>query len=202
MAFRPPYIPPQTLVRFIIQNFPFSSVEVESIKQFDGYDDRNYYFEGELKPNVNNFDSKKAHHTRNEFVIKFLNSRDSKNVKVVEGLTELTKFLGDKLFKCPHAIPSLYDSEIVVKKHSELLACVSGEKVNEPDLKQSRVAVLNGGSVADRHYCVRIFAFVPGGMFGYEEQSPELLHDLGYYVGRLNSVMKVSSLFGILLGAC
>ena len=97
-----------------------------------------------------------------------------------------------------YPIPSLYDSEIVVKKHSELLSCVSGEKINEPDLQQSRVAMLNGGSVADRHYCVRIFAFVPGGMFGYEEQSPELLHDLGYYVGRLNSVMKVSSLFCIL----
>ena len=178
MSFRPPYIPPESLATIVKRHFPFESVKVESVKQFDGYDDRNYYFVGDLNEDVAstiNGDCK-------QFVIKLINSRDSKNIDVLEGLSKLTQFLHERNFKCPYPIPtSSADSGTVVLRLSDLLPYTNGV-----------IEDISNGSDNDPRYCVRVFVFVEGELFGHKPQSPELLYELGCHIGRMNNEMMVS----------
>ncbi len=187
MSFQPPYIPPEDLAMFITRHFPLQSVKVQSVKQFDGYDDRNYYFVGDLKKDI----ARTINGDYKQFVIKFVNSRDSKNIEVLEGLSKLAQFLHEKDFDCPYPIPTVTsDSGIVVLKLSDLLPYST--TTTEKPRTNSVVSRTNGISI-DCQFCVRVTVFVEGELFGHDVRSSDLLHELGCYVGRMNKELTVSN---------
>ena len=205
MSFRPPCFPPESLATFIKRHFPIESVKVESVKQFDGYDDRNYYFVGDLNEDV----ASTINGDYKQFVIKFINSRDSKNIDVLEGLSKLAQFLHERNFKCPYPIPtSSADSGTVVLRLSDLLP-YSATNNNDNDVKEKLtngevpprtngvVSRTNGGVIIDHQFCVRVTVFVEGELFGHGVRSSKLLHELGCYVGRMNKEMMVSIIFSM-----
>ncbi len=188
MSFQPPFIPPESLAVFLKQKFPLRSVDVDSIVQFDGYDDRNYYFSGELNKDAT--DAIGGNY--NQFVIKFVNSRDSKNIEVLKGLSKLTQFLHEKELKCPYPIPSndCSTSGLVVLRESDLLPYTQPDCVNGG---ANSDATATNGVCINPQFCVRVTVYVEGDLFGHGKQPPQLLNELGRYVGRMNSEMTVSS---------
>ena len=191
MSLQPPFIPPQSLATFVKEYFPLQSVDVESIKQFDGYDDRNYYFAGDLNAEISSSNDHK------QFVIKFVNSRDSRNTKVLEGLSKLAQYLHGKNFKCPYPIPSAdgCESGIVVLKKSDLLPYTLADS-GKAEVDNTRSTLSNGfcggNGTIDHQFCVRVTVFVDGELFGHGEQPPQLLHELGCYVAKMNKELMVS----------
>ena len=190
MSFQPPFIPPESLAVFLKKHFPLRSVDVGSIVQFDGYDDRNYYFSGELKKDAS--DAISGNYSK--FVIKFVNSRDSKDIEVLKGLSKLTQFLHEKDFKCPYPIPSndCSSSGLVVLRQSDLLPYTQPDCVNGGANSDATITT-NGAVCTNPQFCLRVTVYVEGELFGHGKQPPQLLRELGCYVGRINSEMMVSS---------
>ena len=192
---KPPFIHSQLLSKFICKHFPFKSVDTNSVKEFVCYDDRNYYFTGILNPGVDLADTN--HLTPpTEFVVKFLNSTDSSDLAVVDGLTELKKYLYKRGFTCPYPIPSLLQcrSENVVVRHSALLNYLSN---NRSVMDESQERQLQGiktfvPSENDRHYCVSVLLFVEGQVFEDKRHSPQFLYEAGRYIGSMNRELMVS----------
>lgn len=190
MSIRAPYIPPELLGCLLKDHFPMQSVDVDSIKEFDGYADRNYYFRGELKDSNIQATTTPASNTAlccKEFVVKFVNSKDSLNTSILEGIGELSEFLYNRSFDCPYPIAGT-SKDVVVLKHSHLMSYLRRDK--SMILKdESAGANTSGGEEAQ--YCIRLSLFVKGDIFGHGEHPSSLLYELGSYVGRMNKELKV-----------
>lgn len=173
---RAPAVSSRGLVSLLQKYFPFDNVQESSVVQLDGYDDRNYKFSGQLKrDDVPNTPMAAA---GNWFVAKFLNSRDSKDVNVVDGLVDVAKFVYTKAgIKCPYPIPSLTGYEVVRISHNDLLAYTS----STDSLQQAD----------DAYYCLRVFVFIEGKVLGYDNHSPELLHELGKCMATVDKELMV-----------
>ena len=116
MSLRPPCLSSTAIEGFLKVHFPFMSVNRNSIKESISYEDRNYYFQGEIDPSFST--SKKP---GNEYVLKFINHVVSEDIELVKGLTELKKYLYKRGFNCPFPIPSVSsNSEIVIVNETEL----------------------------------------------------------------------------------
>ncbi len=178
---RAPQLPLARLSALLMDHFPFSTVEEASIKLLDGYEDRNYVFKGELSSSNT---SSSAENKR--YVLKLLNSRDSKDTGIVVGLNKLMVFLSDRGFKCPRPLTTKLGSSLIVMKHSDLLLHGYAATAEGNSSK-------NGVTVNDkRQYCVRVFNYVEGDVLGYgDHHPPQLLYELGAYLGRMNVCMRV-----------
>ena len=189
---KPPFLPPRVLVSFVSEYFPFQSIETDSIIEFVCYDDRNYYISGTLMDGI-------MTETHEEFVIKFLNSTDSEDMNVVDGLTKLKKFLYCRGFTCPYPIPSLLPSkaENIVVTCSQLLQLIAKNQSSSSQTPKYPVhavkheASLSASAGLDVHYCMSVLVFVKGAVYSDEHHSPEFLHELGAYVGAMDQKMMV-----------
>ena len=202
MSYLPPLLSPKSLTNFLKTYFPFQTVDECSIEQLEGYEDRNYYFVGILYcRSITSCLSNSS-----QFVIKFLNANDSVDTEMVDGITKITKFLHQRKINCPCPMPSSMGSDIVIIKHSELLLysedqcnekCNGANNTVQSHSKESSLA--DGHHIGNRQYCARVFVFVEGETLGYDEQSFDLLHELGCYIGRMNREMMVCSLLCMII---
>ena len=181
---KPPFIPPQLLAKFIRDYFPLETVQTNSIKEFVCYSDRNYYFTGVLKPGI--FTTNKP---CTEFVLKFLNWNDSSDLKVVDGLTKMKKYLYEKGFTCPYPIPSSLSSKSdnIVIRHTTLLKYIQTSSMSECINDISSFVP----SEDDWYYCISVLAFVKGDVYQNEQHSSQFLYDVGYYIGSMDKQLTV-----------
>ena len=93
---RPPsLVVPRLLRSFVLEAFPFHSIDASSVRELDSYEDRNYYFRGNVL---------RGGTGTTEYVLKILNSRDSREEAVVDGLSRMVMHLKSKGYNCPYPI--------------------------------------------------------------------------------------------------
>lgn len=188
MAVRPPSLPSLEVLCIIKQHFPFISVKEESIKELVSYDDRNYYFCGELPTQlIPQYPSNQKVHitSTNEFVLKILNRRDSADRNTTEYLTEMKKYLYSNGYNVPFPIPSNHNgSEIVTLMESDLLH--KTQSCNEPD------KVPNGSATSNHQCLARVLTYIPGVVLhDAPHHQPQLMFRVGEYLGNLHNKLKV-----------
>ena len=188
---RPPPLSTKGIVNLIRDNFSFIHIIEDSIKELVSYDDRNYYFRGELSPSESTVipvPSRQRVHivSNNEYVLKILNQRDSSKPDTVKFLTEMKKYLYTKGFNVPFPILSLQGSEIVTMTEQTLSSY-------KETCTSSTVKQLENGFIPNNpgQYCIRILTYIPGDTFHDVPQSPQLMFKLGEYIGWLHTDLKV-----------
>ncbi len=185
---RAPFVPPQLLTKLICDYFPLETVQIESIKEFVCYSDRNYYFTGILKPCVDLFTTTGPH---TQFVMKFLNYNDSSDLGVVDGLTKMKKYLYRKQFICPYPVPSSLPSKSdnIVIKLTALLNWLQTDT-----LDNNCVQDIDNFSPfdSDIYYCISVLIFVQGNVCQNKQHSSQLLYEIGHYTGSMDRELMVT----------
>lgn len=80
----------------------FNLNNIESVKEFESYDDRNFYMRGRLDDEKEN--SPRGDQECQEFVFKVLNFSYSENTDLVEAYTAVMLFLKNEGFRCPYPV--------------------------------------------------------------------------------------------------
>lgn len=186
---RPPPLSTKAVTNLIKDYFSFRHIVEDSIKELVSYDDRNYYFRGELSPSESTaIPLRQRVHvvSENEYVLKILNRRDSSKTDTVEFLTEMKKYLYTKGFNVPFPIQSLKGSEIVTMTEQTLSSY-------KESCTSNTVEQLENGSIPSNlgQFCIRILMYIPGEMFHNIPQTPRLMFKLGEYIGWLHTDLKV-----------
>ena len=165
---RPPPLAFETAHSLLSGRFAFKIVSPTSFKQLPSYDDRNFYFEGQLDS------SEPSDGVGTEpFVLKI--SNPMRGLQFLNATNAMMLHLRAKGIKC---------SEPVMSKFGRYI-----EKVSEKELL---VGQSEGGEVI---YPVRVMKFVPGEMMnGIEVKflTPRLLYNVGQFVGQVNTALEVS----------
>nr|CAH7761092.1 unnamed protein product [Callosobruchus chinensis] len=128
----------------------YYDLKVSQIRELNGYDDRNYYISAQ----------KQNETTEVGYVLKVINSEDSKNEKLFEGQSLLLEHLGEKGIPCPKPI---------VTKNQKLQVKVK----------------LNGVE-----HLVRILEYIDGILLNKVECTPNLLYQVGRIAAELDEAMK------------
>ena len=145
------------------------------IKEFESYDDRNFYMKGSFERREQTGEENTSItdevyiNTEEEFVLKVLNYVDSADCNLVDAQNEFCLGLSKNGFQCPVPVQSLNGDYKVMWKNSK--SHESSEGVTE---------------------AVRLLRFVPGQLLKDIHCSPDLLYDLGKYMARFNQVAQVS----------
>ena len=172
-AGRPPDLTPHAVADLVCKLFPFTTVEESSVTQFDSYDDRNFYFCGTLDHEA----LKDGGCNSSEFVFKLSNPLLA-SYEVTEGLNEIMCCINQKGFNCPCPLKG---------RGKEI------EKVPESELVEVQAREVVGRE--ERVFCARVVVFLPGELMDKVEikyLTPELLYNIGNYVGRMNAAMQVN----------
>ena len=167
---RPPALSSTELVKIINQFYSFDSVDTNSVKNFPGYDDRNYYFRGISSSNTKN---------GNEFVLKMFNKLHTTH-DVAVGISELWKHLRCKGFTYTSYLSNREGNALTFVPKS----LCDGEGASH--------------SSSSETYAVRIMHFIAGEMLDSIDKkyiTPKLLKEGGAFLGRLDLALKVSFLF-------
>ncbi|XP_058797230.1 hydroxylysine kinase [Phymastichus coffea] len=133
---------------------------VESIKELDSYDDRNYRILcKDTSINNNPYVSSIA---KNGYILKVINSLDSKKTSFIEAQNELLIFLSKKGIIC--TIP-----------------------VKQKDGSYYSLEILNGSS--EKHV-VRLLTYCEGEILQDVPKTAELLKNVGSFTARLDNILK------------
>ena len=146
--------------------------DLSQVKEFVGYDDRNFYIKGTL-PNHPNSSVEE-----DEFVLKILNHVDSENISFVNAQNEVMLYLKEHGFICPVPIMALNGEYAIQYKTS--YSEISGAK-DKPKGEQMPV----------RAYAVRLLRFVPGLLLKDVRCTSYLLFSLGCYIAKMNKALQV-----------
>ena len=160
---RPPELSNETIARLTTQLFPFSEVEKDSIKQFSGYDDRNFYFRGKLE----------SRDSLEEFVLKLSNS--SSTYELTEGTNKVMKYLKSKGFCCHCPFSSRNGAEIEVLSETQLLK-------GDPNAKVGRRP----------KFCTRVLTYISGDVMEKVNCNSQLLFNVGSYIGSIDAALQAS----------
>ncbi|XP_030384593.1 hydroxylysine kinase [Scaptodrosophila lebanonensis] len=141
----------ETLVRRLY------GITISEIKELISYDDRNYF----IKEDSNVKNPLIVAHCPQGYVLKVVNSLDSKKEDIVDAQNQLLLYLAKNKVQCPKPIVNACGKYYSVERFSG-----------------------GGGNV------VRLLEFVPGKMFHEIEVTKNLLYQSGQYLAKLNGVMK------------
>lgn len=122
----------------------------QSIVELNGYDDKNYKITVKC-PNTAKVD---------EYVLKFLNTLDSKNTSLMEGQSSMLLFLNSSGVTCPKPIKNVNGEYFSIENF------VSGQ------------------------HCVRLLEYIPGSILKDVHPSPSLFYQIGKFVAELDRLLK------------
>lgn len=144
------------------------------VREFDSYDDRNYYMKGTLthRPANENTDGALLQANEDEFVLKILNNLDSENLPYVNAQNEMMLYLNARGFNCPVPMQSLKGPYTLLYKSKS-----SEEKMGNKE-------------VSYREHAVRLLSFVPGRLIKDVSCTTDLLFDLGTYVSKIHIALQ------------
>lgn len=188
----PPRLSEDKIHDFLLRYFPFAAVDLKSIKEFPSYVDRNYYFTANLHDTSSS--------SQEQFILKFLNSTDSSDLGVMDGLMQLMIFLHGEGINCPFPVPTPASHHYIMLTHSTLATYAAS---SSPDAVQLDKVITNPPlqytpSSCEPHYCVYVLRFVEGHDVSVRH-TPEFLYNLGTYIGNLDNKLKVSGILCILV---
>ncbi|XP_013168904.1 PREDICTED: hydroxylysine kinase [Papilio xuthus] len=131
-------------------------ISVQELTELPGYDDRNYRLTED--PNVKN--PLILRHSPHGYVLKIMNSMDSKNLAVVEAQNELMNFLSRRSVTCPVPVRNVFG-----QLHS--LEMLGGQQ-----------------------HAVRLLEYVPGELLKDVPHSDALFYQLGEFVANLDNKLQ------------
>ena len=145
------------------------------VREFDSYDDRNYYMKGTLtyRPANENIDGALLQENEDEFVLKILNNLDSENLLYVNAQNEMMLYLNARGFNCPVPMQSLKGPHTLLYK----------SKSSEEKMRNKEISY--------REHAVRLLSFVPGKLIKCVSCTTDLLFDLGRYVSKIHTALQV-----------
>ena len=175
---RPPALTDEAVSELASTLFPFCSVEAGSPSELASFEDRNYYFRGALEPDP----AGSSHVTttvkaQKHFLLKVAHS--SFNREICEAFNDVMRFVFAEGFNC--SCPVLTRS---------------GEDIAMVTVKQLTDDVASKRKADHRRFCVRVFTFMPGDkMRAVADLSPAMLFDVGSFIGRMASCLKVLKVY-------
>ncbi|CAG4972392.1 unnamed protein product [Colias eurytheme] len=131
-------------------------MSVLELTELNGYDDKNYKIIED--PNVKN--PLITNHCPQGYVLKIMNSMDSKNVSLVEAQNEIMNFLLTRSVTCPKPIRNVYG-------HLHSVETIGG-----------------------KGHAVRLLEYVPGELLKDVPQSEALQYQLGEFVANLDNKLQ------------
>lgn len=132
---------------------------VIKVAELNAYDDRNYYItcdESHINPHVNEI-------SEDGYVLKIMNSLDSKETQVIEAQNEMLMFLNERKIKCPLPIRNMKGGYYAL------------ESLNEER--------------PEERYVVRLLIYRPGELLHRTQISDTLLKNVGAFAARLDNVL-------------
>ena len=165
-----------------------------SVKELDGYDDRNFYMRGSLKKEPNKLDTSAC----KEYVFKIVNHLDSKHECLMPTQSDVMLFLQSRGHKCPAPVPSVFNSSFVMCKlpRAAQPGSVASATDGTNDVRdlENDTSIYNGEGYSEEEYfvcAVRLLTFVPGTSLNEIPLNTQLLFDAGMAVGKLDRDLKV-----------
>ena len=164
-----------------------------TVKELDGYDDRNFYLRGSLNREPNDMDTPAC----KEYVLKIVNDMDSNHEGLIQTQCDVMLFLQARGYKCPTPVPSIFDTRFVMSK---IPNGPPPDTMASDDVGNKRKLAAYGIEIYDGEgYCretfsvcaVRLLTFVPGKVMNEIQVNTQLLFDAGMAVGRLDQDLKV-----------
>ena len=165
-----------------------------SVKELDGYDDRNFYMRGSLKKEPNKLDISAC----KEYVLKIVNHLDSKHECLMPTQSDVMLFLQSRGHKCPAPVPSVFNSSFVMCKlpRAAQPGSVASATDGTNDVRdlENDTSIYNDEGYSEEEYfvcAVRLLTFVPGASLNEIPLNSQLLFDAGMAVGKLDRDLKV-----------
>ncbi|KAK0078982.1 hypothetical protein PV325_001883 [Microctonus aethiopoides] len=134
-------------------------LNVKNIRELNGYDDKNYWIHCD-DTNDNVYINKIS---ADGYVLKIINSLDSKDTKFIEGQNEMMLYLNQRDINCSVPVMNLMGSYYSV------------EKIREMD---------------NTTHIVRLLVFCRGEILCNAKLSSELLFNVGLFVAKLDNTLK------------
>lgn len=180
----------QQAVTLATNLFNLRILDDSSVKELDGYDDRNFFVRGLLITEGKDKEKLPSH----EYVLKVVNHMDSNHEGLMKTQSDVMSFLQSRDHACPVPVPSIYDTTFVMCKIP---------KVAPPDIvtmetnelaDKDEIEIYNGEEYSKEAYyvcAVRLLTFVPGQMLHEIPLNTQLCFDAGFALGRLHQDLKV-----------
>lgn len=169
----------------------YNFAKITEIKEFASYSDRNFYIRGQRtnlsisQDHDHDHDQTKPESessTEGEFVLKILNSHDSKHGDFVDAENEAIGFLRDRDFPCPLLYPVTGSSE--TKLHIQVP--LSNDLMNEAN------SHININAPTTEECIMRLMSFLPGVTAAtLGDLSHENLFFIGQFVGKTSRAFQV-----------
>ncbi|XP_011403617.1 PREDICTED: hydroxylysine kinase-like [Amphimedon queenslandica] len=157
MSARSPPLPFDRICNLLSQFYKFGTIDQSSIKEFDSWEDRNYYFEDKT----------------DKYVLKIMREMPSTSVDLVRGLAEVMLYLHERRIPCSWPIKALDGKPVVVLKENELINSTRCETNNYlPPSHECRVT-------KEQQYCVMVLTFIEGNLADECPMTSELLFNIG-----------------------
>jgi len=152
----------------ILEHF---GLEAESLKQLDGYDDKNFFFTAKENAATTilwaSLKDDSTFRPQDGFVFKVMNSQDSKNAEVVEGI---------------HAVMDHLEKNNNVLKIQSWIPSKTGKYLEKVELAKS------DGSKA--HHILRILTYIPGPLLKSITCNKDLFIDAGFKLGKIHCALS------------
>ncbi|XP_076052300.1 hydroxylysine kinase [Oratosquilla oratoria] len=147
-------------------------LEVTSVKELKSYDDKNFLIQvknGYENPYIESL-------WPAGYVLKILNSMDSKNTSLVEGQNLLMLFMKERGFNTPVPMRSVEGSYMVKERIS-----IHNDQVMENDEREPS---------SYNEYIVRLLTFIPAKTLYDVPYTTELFYESGIYIGEMDQALK------------
>ena len=168
-----PVVDKDEAIRLACTLYGLKLSDICHVKEFESYDDRNFYLKGTLPHHVD-FAHDRLRQNGDEFVLKILNHVDSRDIVYVQGQNEALLFLKEMGFNCPAPIKAL-----------------NGEYAVTCAIKCGNAETSDGNKQLERIHVVRLLSFVPGKLLVDVPYKAELLFSLGCYTAKMDKVLQV-----------
>lgn len=170
---RPPCLDSTTICSLLKRLYPFKSVDKSSVKQLQGYEDRNFYFRGLTDLAHDGSVTSTSDSAIEEFILKV--SHITNSSELLEGVNEVMDHLHHKGFRCSHAIRNHSGKKIALLSENQLVR-------GDPNARTGRCV----------KYPIRVLVYVPGETLEAVSLTPKLAFGIGELAGSINKALLVT----------
>ena len=182
---KPPAVSPAILSQVLATQFSFKKVAEDSVKELDGFCDRNYYFKGQLlceagqqKSCTHQSATKSVCLKEDEFVVKLMNTKDSNHPTVVDAMVASMEHVLSKGLRVPFTVNARDGSRFAQVDHCTLLGGMANGHIAET-------------SAEDVTCCIIVMTYLRGTALEKVPKTQDILFQFGALAGRLDAAWKV-----------
>ena len=165
---RTPQLSIEVICRLLSRFYHFQSIDGSTVKEFDSWEDRNYYFE--------------SGRSGDKFVLKIIREvLPSTSVELVQGLAEVMLFLNRHGHSCSCPVKGVDGRAVLVFEEEELF----------PPCSSLKCEVAPNGVSKQQRYCAMVLTYIEGDMADQCSVTSKLLFNIGYFFASMNKELQV-----------